>query len=529
MGLASLLAFLVFVLLHSSLVAAGQSSGATSAQAAQALMREGKHREALPLLLAAHRSQPRNVELCHQIGVAYAQLGEFTEAARFYRLALDGNPRHFAARKNLGVVLWFSDRKPEAGQEFEQTLRARPDDPVAHFYLGMLSYERQQYSMARDHFRKAGSLATENPEAFATVLDTSLITKDEPLADQLWSAANKFGAAQPAVWFQAGSLFGRHGSYDRAIQAFERIRDRYPDQLLLMRNLGLAQLQARRYAEAVRSFEDIVARGGSSSEIYLLLAEACDRAGDPEKAYDAYARAIEKEPKSEEGYLALSNFAVAHHNAAFALQVLKQGLERIPASGQLLLQQGVVQALDDKIPQAEESFRQASQASPTWMLPWLALGLTQLQTANLAEAARSFQMAASLAKGDYRPYYLLALARVRSGGQNRPEERQEIVSTLRQALKLRADHADSHVLLGQTYLADNHVELAIAELEKALKLEPENTTALYQLGVAHRRKGKMAEAQEFLNRFEALKARQKEEEELSKKELVQMLKVVRSR
>ena len=74
-------------------------------------MKAGRISEALPLLLEAHRAQPRNAALCQQLGIAYTQLQQFTEAAQFYRRALSINPELLAARKNLGVVLWFSGQK----------------------------------------------------------------------------------------------------------------------------------------------------------------------------------------------------------------------------------------------------------------------------------------------------------------------------------------------------------------------------------------------------------------------------------
>jgi tetratricopeptide (TPR) repeat protein len=500
-------------------------------QRAQALIRAGKLSEALPILLEAHRNEPRNAALCHQIGVVYTQLQQFTEAARSYRMALAVDPQMTPARRNLGVVLWFSNEKPEAEREFVQVLKVRPEDPVPHFYIGMLNYERRQYLKAKDHFRKAGDLAIQNPEAFPAVLETSLATRDEALTNQLLSSADKDRAAtsQPETWFQAGVLLGRYGSFDRAIEAFERIRDSYSDQAALMRNLGVAQLEARRYADAIQSIETLVRRGVGSVETYLLLAEAYDGAGELQKAYDSYAKAIETAPKSEEGYLALSSFAAAHHNNTFALNVLSEGLERIPGSAGLLLQQGVIQALDDKMPQAENSFRQARQANSAWVLPSLALGITQLQTSKLAEAAHSFQEAESASSDDYRPPYLLALAWVRAGGQDQPARRGQIVSALQRALKFSPNHADSHVLLGQTYLSGNELDLAVAELEQAVKLEAENATALYQLGIAYRKKGRLSEAGKVMRQFEALKARQRETEDLARKELVQILKVVRKR
>jgi tetratricopeptide (TPR) repeat protein len=195
----------------------------------------------------------------------------------------------------------------------------------------------------------------------------------------------------------------------------------------------------------------------------------------------------------------------------------------------LLLQQGVIQALDDKMPQAEESFLQASRAQRGGPLPSLALGLSQLQTGKLAEAVRSFQAAADIAKDDYRPNYLIALALVRGGGQNQPGHRTEIVSALEKAVRLNPSHADSHVLLGQTYLVNNQLDQALLELEKAIKLQPENATALYQLATAYRKKGQPVQAREFLAKFEALKQREKQEDDLAKKELIQILKVNQAR
>jgi tetratricopeptide (TPR) repeat protein len=54
-----------------------------------------------------------NTAVCQQIGIAYTQLQQFTEAARFYRMALSINPQLLPARKNLGVVLWFSSQRPK--------------------------------------------------------------------------------------------------------------------------------------------------------------------------------------------------------------------------------------------------------------------------------------------------------------------------------------------------------------------------------------------------------------------------------
>ncbi|HVN82709.1 MAG TPA: tetratricopeptide repeat protein, partial [Terriglobia bacterium] len=279
----------------------------------------------------------------------------------------------------------------------------------------------------------------------------------------------------------------------------------------------------------IESLNSIVASGTAKGEVFLLLGEAFDKDGNPEKAYSAYARAIELEPRSEDGYIALSSFASAHRNDEFALKTLAQGLQRIPSSSKLLVHQGTILALRKDFPQAEDCFRTASQSDPQASLPLLALGLSQMEDNRLAEAAAAFRQAAGKAPDDYRPEYFYALTLVRGGGRGDPEKRKEIISALERAIALNPDDPESRVALGLTYQAAGQLEPATKELEKALELDPKNATALYQLGLIYRKQGKVEAAQRLLSTFEEVKASAKQEEEQERKALVQIMKTVKEK
>src|SRR5690349_15572309 len=77
---------------------------------AEALLKEGKAGTALPILLELHRATPSDANLCQQIGIAYTQLQDLSQAEKFYREAVRLSPQFLAARKNLGTVLWFLNR-----------------------------------------------------------------------------------------------------------------------------------------------------------------------------------------------------------------------------------------------------------------------------------------------------------------------------------------------------------------------------------------------------------------------------------
>ena len=132
-----------------------------------------------------------------------------------------------------------------------------------------------------------------------------------------------------------------------------------------------------------------------------------------------------------------------------------------------------------------------------------------------------------IAPDDYRPEYFYALALTRAGEQDVPSRREKIISALRKSIVLDPGRPEPHLLLGRTYLAADQVDAAVVELGKVLKLDSQNPTALYQLGIAYRKQGRSAEAERLLRAFEETKAKLKEEEDQERKALVQILKTVK--
>ena len=91
----------------------------------------------LDAMLRQHRAQPSDWNLCNQIAIAYTQTGQFDNAAAFYRKVLLLKPGFIPARKNLGVVLWYANRKGEAEKMFRGLLVEIPKDVVPHLYTAL--------------------------------------------------------------------------------------------------------------------------------------------------------------------------------------------------------------------------------------------------------------------------------------------------------------------------------------------------------------------------------------------------------
>ena len=97
-----------------------------------------------------------------------------------------------------------------------------------------------------------------------------------------------------------------------------------------------------------------------------------------------------------------------------------------------------------------------------------------------------------------------------------------MIAALRKAISLNGRNARARVALAEFYLAADRLGDAVSQLEQAVAGDPQNATALYQLGLAYRRQGQSVKSRQALQKFQAAKAKAKAEET----ELVQILKTV---
>ena len=459
----------------------------TAADQAQTLLREGKPESALPILLELHRAAPENANLCQQIGVVYTQLNDLAHAEEFYREAVRISPQFNAARKNLGTVLWFLNRRDESEREFVIVAKSLPADPVPHLYLGLAAVGRHEFPHAKEEFKLAGNLALANPEVIQPVLESYLATKDLSFPSEVLQQLTQAEKPDSETTSRAAVLFYQYGYYEQAAEALKKI----------------------------------ISLHSESVETWLLLAATYDKQHKPDLAYSAYSRGIEMDPNSEDGYLALAEFASAHANNSYASQVVARGMERVPQSPRLRFEQGILFSLMGDRKKADASFSEARRLKPEWDLPLLALGISALELGNATEAATLFDKARAFDPHDARAFYLYALA-ISKESANTEATTKNAITALHKAIELDAGDAASHSLLGHFELMAGNRATAAHEWETALRLDPKNATALYQLSLLYRREGKAEQARQLLARFQQVKTQQGAEET----RLVEILKVV---
>jgi tetratricopeptide (TPR) repeat protein len=436
--------------------------------------------DSLEVLLRQHRLQPSDWKVCNQIAIEYTRAEQFESAAGFYRKVLTLNPTFVPARKNLGVVLWFANRKREAEKVFRGLLAEIPKDVVPHLYIALALYERRQFAEAKLHFSQAGELAMQNPEVLPMVVDAYLSVGDGTIVSQAIDYSSRTNYADTST--NLAVVFNRHRQYQATIKLLE-------------------------------------AKAALDGDGYAALAEAWDKQNQPERAFTILAKAIAAEPDREQGYTMLAAFASAHHNDVYALKIVEQGLARNPRSPVLLLQRGLLTAFAGDRESAQKMFQAANEANPQWSLPLLALGIVELEAGRLEAAVEAFKQAIQVAPNEAQGYYFSALAqsRLAQGDQG------EAIRMLRKAIAIDPADTRSRVLLGQLEISGGRVKEGAAELERALRADKKNKRALYQLALAYRKLGQVELSKKYMAEFSMLK--QKDDEDQTA--LVQIMKTVK--
>lgn len=150
--------FLVVPLLWLSLGAQGQYSDAVlkAFESSYTAEKGGDFKKAASLLKNGY--QENSYEFNLRLGWLTYNAGEFAESERYYRKALEILPYSEEARHGLILPLTALGKWKEVIAIYEKILENSPGSTVALYRLGMVHYNRKEWSQAARHFQKVVDL-----------------------------------------------------------------------------------------------------------------------------------------------------------------------------------------------------------------------------------------------------------------------------------------------------------------------------------------------------------------------------------
>jgi tetratricopeptide (TPR) repeat protein len=297
---------------------------------------------------------------------------------------------------------------------------------------------------------------------------------------------------------QKGTALTRAGSFAEAIPHLLAARGRVSNEYAASFNLSLCFVATGQPTQAIPILTGLRAAGHDNADVNNLLAQAYVGVGQNQKALKALQEASKLAPENEKLYLFVADACMGKQEYAVGLQAVDLGLDHLPNSAYLHYQRGMFLALLDELDAGKKDFDQARGLAPETDIAFVAAAQKAMFEGEVLEAVRAAREGVKKGHHDYVLLTLLGEALLRSGISPGQAEFKEAQEALEQSAAERPNFAGSQLALGKLALLDNRMDDAIAHLETARELNPNDASVYSNLAAAYRKRGDLQQAQNML-------------------------------
>jgi cellulose synthase operon protein C len=410
----------------------------------QIQLRQNDANGAADSLQTALRNDPDNAVAHYQLGVAFDQQHNPGRAESEWREALRLKPTLTDADRALAGIEMRRGDLDGLAQTAQQLIAAQPDSPDGYLLRAIAEINREKYSEAEQDLRQA-----------------------IPLAPQ-----------SPAPYVQLGNLRLRQKQFAEAEKSYQEALDKDPsssDGLSGLMNTYIAQKQPDK---AVGAASAQLAKSPNNSNFYDLLGTAQFNGKKDLKAAEAALRkAVELDKNNADALVKLGKVQIAGGSADQALATYLQSIKDNPREITFYVLAGELYEAKNNWDSAKSMYQQALNIQPDNPLASNNLAYVMLQQGGNVDVALSMAQNARRGMPDSPSAAdTLGWAYYHKGIY------QSAIDLFQESLRLNEKHGGAddptvHYHLGLAYEKSNQPALARQQLERALKISPNNSDA----------------------------------------------------
>ncbi|MGI8990552.1 MAG: tetratricopeptide repeat protein [Bryobacteraceae bacterium] len=359
--------------------------------------------------------------------------GDLAAAGRKYEAIVRLRPQMAEAYANLGNLYYEQGQTERAKTTYEKAARIKPDLAGPQFFLGVIAFTGHDYLSAARYLRRAEELEPSNSLVHGYLGYTQFARSVfQEAADELEKAL-AVDSSDIDVLYHLSKSYG-----NLAKELSGQLQSRFP-------NSPYTNLARAHYFETAQDWK------GTSEQYRLALEKMPDSARLREKSQWAASKAADAGTKAEagaaDGIDELMDGSLAYRDAAPSGSKLRE---------ELALWRTRVHAL----PRHDADDKQVYLAG---------------------EGYRALSYLASLAvfESDPDSYRAHQLRAQMLESSNKDED---AIAEYRSVLKRKPELQNIHFAIGSLFWKDQHFDLARAELQQELRINPNHPEALYELG-----------------------------------------------
>jgi tetratricopeptide (TPR) repeat protein len=450
----------------------------------EVLIRQGKTAQAYEKDLEILKANPKDPEARGLKASFLLDKGDVDAALAELQSVVTAAPDNFVARFNLGRALFAKGELEQSRLQFESALKLRPDYMPARLALTQLALRRGDPDLALKYAQETLKM---NPNSGVSTL------------------------------LEAAALL-RKQQYDEARTLLERIIKANPNQADTLLELGVLDLMQKRYKDAEEPFHKAYTVDPSNLRGLLGLAEIHFQQNEPDKAVQAIAAEVTKQPLRTDLKKELANAELRARQYDKAIADFQSILDKYKDSpteqADLYARIGTTYAILGNFQKAIENMQKARRLSPSNIGFIATLAQYYDNAGKQQEALAAYRDAMKIDPNNAVVLNNLAYLMTQIGGNL--DEALTLANKAKQQLPNLNEVSDT---IGCIYIKKNLSDSAIEIFRDLTNKVKDNSTFHYHYGMALAQKGDKARA--LVELKAALQYKPKKNEEDQIKELLQ--------
>jgi len=410
----------------------------------QIMLRRDQAGAAVEALQSALHDDPDNGFAHFQLGVAYDQQHDDARAESEWREAVRLRPDLSDAQRALAAIEIRHGEVDALLQTAQQIIAALPNAPDGYLLKGVADLARQRLTDAQHDAEQAEAKAPQSPAPYIQMGNIQLIQKRHAEAEKLYQEAL---ARDPS---SSDALSGLLNTY----------------------------FALKQYDQAVAVAEVQITKSPDNSNFYDLLGTALfNGKKDLPGAEKALRKAVDLDKNNTDALEKLGKVQIQEGNADQAIALYQQSIKDNPREVRFYVLSGELYESKQDWDHAKGMYQQALSIQPDHPLASNNLAYVMLEQGGNVDVALAMAQTARRRMPDWpNAADTLGWAYFQKGIY------QSAISQFQEALRLTEkrgapDDATIHYHLGLAYEKSNQNALARQQLEKALKLSPNNQDA----------------------------------------------------
>ncbi len=222
------------------------------------------------------------------LGVLYAESGDYEQAIRAFRQIIEQNPRHTKAIYALGKVYEKTNNFKDAQAAYQEVLRIDANYIDAYLSLGQTFALLGQQTQAIDLFRKALTINPEHPRAHFNLGFIFEVTGQRDLAIEHYQKAIQYDPDNAEAYYNLGNIYALQDQLPQAIALYQQAIAINPDHLDAYVNLSILCYKLGDYRNAIK-YNDLAQTLGyrTPSQFQKILEEHSKNENEKNTGYPA--------------------------------------------------------------------------------------------------------------------------------------------------------------------------------------------------------------------------------------------------